>query len=144
MRPMDSRLRGNDGLSAVPCPAAPAEDGLAGMFEVEALAETFGGKPDKMRKYALLFLASARDGLQEVDHALGLGDLARLAELGHRIKSSARAVGAMRFGDLCLALEQVRRDADTVNARRIVQEMHAMLSVLDELIEQELLAYAPG
>jgi len=134
---MDSRLRGNDSSSAV-------EEDQAGMFEVETLAETFGGKPDKMRKYALLFLDSARDGLQEVDHALGLGDLARLAELGHRIKSSARAVGAMRFGDLCLALEQVRRDADTTNARRIVQEMHAMLCVLDELIEQELLAYAPG
>jgi HPt (histidine-containing phosphotransfer) domain-containing protein len=123
---------------AVPA-AAPAE-----LFDVAALAQTFGGKPDKMRKYALLFLQSARDGMKEVDAALADEDLEQLSELGHRIKSSARAVGAMQFGNLCLALEQVRKDTDTGNARQLVQQMHAMLAVLDEHIAQELLAYDPG
>jgi hypothetical protein len=68
---------------------------------VAALAETFSGKPDKMRKYALLFLSSARDGLAEMDEALAMEDLAHLSELGHRTKSAARAVGAMQFGNLC-------------------------------------------
>ncbi|NYE59705.1 signal transduction histidine kinase/CheY-like chemotaxis protein/HPt (histidine-containing phosphotransfer) domain-containing protein [Duganella sp. 1224] len=122
-----------------PSAATPAE-----LFDVEALAQTFGGKADKMRKYALLFLTSARDGLREMDEALAMEDLAHLAELGHRTKSSARAVGAMQFGNLCHALEQVRQDSDTANARRLVQDMHAMLAVLDQHIEQELLAYAPG
>jgi hypothetical protein len=71
------------------------------MFDVAALAETFSGKPDKMRKYALLFLSSARDGLAEMDEALAMEDLAHLSELGHRTKSAARAVGAMQFGNLC-------------------------------------------
>jgi len=125
---------------AMPSPsAAPAE-----LFDVAALAETFGGKPDKMRKYALLFLSSARDGLAEIDEALAAGDLAHLSELGHRTKSAARAVGAMQFGNLCYALEQVRKDADTGNAQRLVAELHAMLDVLDQHIEQELLAYDPG
>ena len=106
--------------------------------------QTFGGKPDKMRKYALLFLTSARDGLQEMDEALAMEDLAHLAELGHRTKSSARAVGAMQFGNLCYALEQVRHDSEMDKARRLVQELHAMLAVLDQHIEQELLAYDPG
>jgi HPt (histidine-containing phosphotransfer) domain-containing protein len=83
---------------------------------VAALAETFSGKPDKMRKYALLFLSSARDGLAEMDEALAMEDLAHLSELGHRTKSAARAVGAMQFGNLCYALEQVRKDADAANA----------------------------
>jgi HPt (histidine-containing phosphotransfer) domain-containing protein len=97
-----------------------------------------------MRKYALLFLESARDGLKEVDAALADEDLAQLSELGHRIKSSARAVGAMQFGNLCLALEQGRNDPDMTKARQLVQQMHAMLDVLDSHIEQELLAYDPG
>ncbi len=137
-------------VAAAPAPAAPTpppaarDEAPAELFDVEALAQTFGGKADKMRKYALLFLTSARDGLQEMDEALEMEDLAHLAELGHRTKSAARAVGAMQFGNLCHALEQVRHDSDTVNARRLVQELHAMLSVLDQHIAQELLAYAPG
>ncbi|NVM79737.1 PAS domain S-box-containing protein [Duganella sp. SG902] len=126
--------------AAVSAPAAaPAE-----LFDVAALAETFGGKPEKMRKYALLFLSSARDGLAEIDQALARGDLAQLSELGHRTKSAARAVGAMQFGNLCYALEQVRNEPDTANAKRLVAELHAMLGVLERHIEQELLAYVPG
>ena len=53
-------------------------------------------------------------------------------------------LGAMQFGNLCLALERVRTDPDTANARRLVAQMHAMLVVLDRHIAQELLAYAPG
>jgi signal transduction histidine kinase/CheY-like chemotaxis protein/HPt (histidine-containing phosphotransfer) domain-containing protein/CHASE1-domain containing sensor protein len=124
-----------------PPPPAPAPVEL---FDVAALAQTFGGKPDKMRKYALLFLESARDGMKEVDDALAQEDLDQLSELGHRIKSSARAVGAMQFGNLCLALEQGRNEPDTAKARQLVQQMHAMLDVLDLHIEQELLAYDPG
>jgi signal transduction histidine kinase/CheY-like chemotaxis protein/HPt (histidine-containing phosphotransfer) domain-containing protein/CHASE1-domain containing sensor protein len=125
--------------------AAPQDDEApAELFDLAALASTFSGKPDKMRKYALLFLSSARDGLVEIDQALAQDDLVQLSELGHRIKSAARAVGAMQFGNLCYALEQVRNDADTDNARRLVQQLHAMLAVLDLHIEQELLAYDPG
>jgi PAS domain S-box-containing protein len=114
------------------------------LFDLAALAQTFGGKPDKMRKYALLFVESARDGMREVDAALAQDDLVALSELGHRIKSSARAVGAMQFGNLCLALERVRTDPDTASARRLVAQMHSMLGVLDRHIAQELMAYAPG
>jgi hypothetical protein len=50
----------------------------------------------------------------------------------------------MQFGNLCYELEQVRKDADATNAARLVQALHAMLDVLDQHIEQELLAYDPG
>jgi len=129
---------------AVPA-AAPAPPAIEGeLFDVEALAQTFGGKPDKMRKYTLLFLDAARDGMVEVDAALAAADLKQLSELGHRIKSSARAVGAMRFGNLCFALEKAPRDAGPDLARQLVEQMHAMLPALGPLFEQELLAYDPG
>jgi len=124
-----------------PPPAPPAEGEL---FDIAALAQTFAGKPDKMRKYTQLFLDSARDTMVEIDAALAAADLARLSELGHRLKSSARAVGAMRFGNLCLALEQGRQDADTARAGALVAQMHALLLVLGPHMEQELLAYDPG
>lgn len=124
-----------------PPPAPPAEGEL---FDIAALAQTFAGKPDKMRKYTQLFLDSARDTMVEIDTALAVADLARLSELGHRLKSSARAVGAMRFGNLCLALEQARQHADMARAWALVAQMHALLLVLGPHMEQELLAYDPG
>jgi len=93
------------------------------LIDMAALALTFGGDPDKMRKYALLFIDSARDGLAEMANALERSDLTRVAELGHRTKSSARAVGAMGFAELCLALERFRERGTVEEARAIVSRM---------------------
>jgi HPt (histidine-containing phosphotransfer) domain-containing protein len=120
-------------------PVAAAE-----MFDISALAQTFNNKPEKMRKYAVMFLDSAREGMVEIHEALAQGDMARLSELGHRIKSSARAVGAMHFGELCLALERLGADADPARARYIVAQMQPMLDHLQGHIAQELDAHAAG
>ncbi|MFC0170097.1 CHASE domain-containing protein [Pseudoduganella danionis] len=128
---------------ALPQQPVVGEDVLAQpMFDLAVLAQTFGHRADKMHKFALLFLDAARDGLRELDAALVRHDSVQLAELGHRIKSSARAVGAMRFGALCLALEQQRYDSDPALARQLVQQLHAMLAQLEALMTQELLAYS--
>ncbi|WP_348698652.1 CHASE domain-containing protein [Duganella fentianensis] len=111
------------------------------MFDLTVLAQTFGHRADKMQKFSLMFLDAARDGLGELDAALAQQDYAQLAELGHRIKSSARAVGAMRFGALCLALEQLRHEGELATATLLVQQLHAMLAQLEALMTQELLAY---
>jgi len=116
----------------------------AAMFDMEALAQTFSGKPDKMRKYTALFMVTAREGLVEVDAALADGDMKLLGDLGHRIKSAARAIGAMRFGALCYALEQMRHAPDPERAAQIVAQMHAMLTPLSEQIELELSNFVPG
>ena len=91
-----------------------------------------------MRKYALLFLDSARDGLAELGEAMDRGDLQRVGELGHRIKSSSRAVGAMSFAAHCLSLERFRDGGAAAEARAIVAEMHVLLDRLKEHITAEL------
>ncbi|HEX8601381.1 MAG TPA: response regulator, partial [Pseudoduganella sp.] len=115
-----------------PALAAPA------LFDLSVLGLTFGNRQDKMRKYALMFLVSARDGLAEIDAALAAGDLKRLSELGHRIKSSARAVGALGFGELCLALERLKPDDEPARAAQIVAHMAPMLQRLQRFVDLEL------
>ena len=130
-----------------PVPAAVAASGqeaAVDLFDISALAQTFGNKQEKMRKYALMFLDSARDGMVEVNQAMAEGDIARLSELGHRIKSSARAVGAMSFADLCLALEHLPPGAAPAEAQRIVSQMQPLLDILKDHIAQELSAHAAG
>ncbi|XLZ71080.1 CHASE domain-containing protein [Massilia sp. SR12] len=130
-------------LEVVP-EAAPGPVGEAELFDLRALAQTFGNKPEKMRKYANMFIDSAQDGLREVQAALDAGDMVRLSELGHRIKSSARAVGAMSFADLCLALEKMAPADGIERARAIVLQMQPLLDRLREHIAQEMNANIPG
>ncbi len=105
---------------------------------MEVLSLTFGGNPVKMRKYAMLFLDSARSTLGELHDALASGDFARMADLGHRIKSAARAVGAMSFGELCQSLETVRESGDADHARSVIDAMAVLLERLDGHIGSEL------
>ena len=128
-------------------PEAEADAAASGepeLFDMRALAQTFGNKPEKMRKYANMFLDSAQDGLREVQVALEAGDIVRLSELGHRIKSSARAVGAMSFADLCLALEKLTPADGIERARSIVGQMQPLLERLREHIAQEMNVNIPG
>ncbi len=122
------------GEPASPGPVYPVTD----LIDVGALALTFGGNPVKMRKYALLFLESAHAAMVEIEDALAQADNARLADLGHRLKSSARAVGAMSFAQLCEALEAQRGDADMDQARPIVARLSVLLELLADHIEREV------
>jgi two-component system sensor histidine kinase/response regulator len=118
--------------SSVPASADPA------MLDVAALAMTFGSDPAKMRKYATMFVNSARDSLAELERSIEQGDMVRVAELGHRIKSSARAIGAMGFAQLCAALEALRPDAAPEQARELLASLRELLPRLDAHIVHEL------
>ena len=109
-----------------------------GMLDLAALASTFGGNPDKMRKYAFMFLDAARDGLAELEEALVREDMERVCDLGHRIKSSAKAVGAMGFAQQCQQLEDLRDGGTVEQARAIVARMAALLDTLAEHVAMEL------
>jgi len=117
-----------------PATAAPQSE----LLDMDALSLTFGGNPLKMRKYALLFLESAQHALGEIGVALEAGDVGRAAGLGHRLKSSAKAIGAMGFADLCAALEAASGDASAEAARALAGRMAELLTRLAEHIEQEV------
>ena len=108
------------------------------LIDVGALALTFGGNPVKMRKYALLFLDAARDSMVDLIDALAHADNARLADLAHRLKSSARAVGAIGFANLCEALEAQRGAQSVTDAAPIVARLGELLTQLRDHIEQEV------
>ncbi|MDD5242014.1 MAG: ATP-binding protein [Sulfuricella sp.] len=126
-------------LGAAPSsPAADASDmgtGLAGdpeIIDLSVLARMVNNNPAKVRKFAFKFLESAQRGMAEIEAALERQDLAALAALGHRIKSSARTVGAMGFADLCQTLEQVKEGGSVGQAREIVVGLRRLLVKIKE------------
>jgi two-component system sensor histidine kinase/response regulator len=126
-----------DHAPAPPASAAPAA-APAALLDMAALALTFGGNPDKMRKYAFMFLDSARDGLAVVGEALARADIERAADTGHRMKSAARAVGAMEFAQLCHQLEQLRVGGSVADADALLARLVALRELLAEHMAVEL------
>jgi HPt (histidine-containing phosphotransfer) domain-containing protein len=122
--------------AGAPVPAAQAQ--APSLLDMEVLSDTFGGNPEKMRKYAFMFLETAREGLLEIDRALAAGEVGRAAGVAHRIKSSARTVGAMGFGDVCADLESQRERGSIAQARSLAARLRALLARLERHVAAEL------
>jgi two-component system, sensor histidine kinase and response regulator len=122
--------------------AARAPAGPAALLDMSALSANVGGDAEKMRKYAFLFLDTAREGLAEIDVALASGDLARVAAVAHRIKSSARTVGANSFGAVCAELEAQHERAALAQARALAARLRSLHARLERQIGADLGARA--
>ena len=127
--------------------AAQADERAPGappMLDIAVLAATFGENPEKLRKYAFMFLDSAREGLAEIDIALAAGDLARAGAVAHRLKSSARAVGALAFGAACAELEQQQHqpEGSVAQARALGARLRSLFARLERQVAAELGARA--
>ena len=108
------------------------------LLDLGVLSDAFGGQPERMRKYAFMFLDSARDGMQEIDRALVAQEPARSAAVAHRLKSAARTVGALGFGDLCADLERQVEPGALGQARTLAARLRGVLPRLERHILAEL------
>ncbi|RSZ60240.1 response regulator [Massilia atriviolacea] len=120
--------------------AAPGESGET--MSLSVLAALVDNDPDTMSRLLRIFLDNAASTIGELEAALGAGSLAALKTLGHRLKSSARAVGAMRLADACQALEEL---GGTEPAAALVGSLPAMLDALrQELAASHLVPVEPS
>jgi two-component system sensor histidine kinase/response regulator len=137
--------RSTGGAAAGPAaaPRAPVGAGTSTpSLDTAVLASTFGADPDKMRKFAFMFLDSAREGLAEVDSALASKDLARAGAVAHRMKSSARAVGALGFAELCAELERQPEGRTQAQAKALGARLRSIFARLERQVAAELGARA--
>ncbi|MBJ7308917.1 PAS domain S-box protein [Rugamonas sp. CCM 8940] len=114
-------------------PAAAFKATLSGdpaVIDLTILAKLLGYHPQKVRKFAFKFLQTTQDGLAEMDTALARGDIDGMRALGHRIKASARTVGALGMADLLQTMEDLAPGPD--------EALHAgaLLARLWPLLEQ--------
>lgn len=128
------------GAEAEPSLPAPEtlQSGDPDIIDLAMLARIVKNNPEKIRRFAGMFLDSARQGLAEIDAALERGDREGLGAVGHRIKSPARSVGALGFAERCQALEKFQKGGNLEQAKEIVAELHALLEKITERIDQDL------
>lgn len=107
------------------------------VIDLAILGRLVRDDPDKVRKFSAKFLEAAREILAEMDAAHIGGNLAALGGLGHKLKSSARTVGATGFADLCQALESAGKDNDMPQAELLLRQLHPLLERIARQVEQE-------
>jgi len=120
----------------VPAPTLPAGD--ADIVDLSILSRSVAGDSQKVRRYAAMFVDSMPENLAELQATWALGDLPKLADLGHRWKSSSRLVGALGLAALCQSLEDFRDNGDLEQAGAVIQTMPALLARVSANIVKEL------
>ena len=123
--------------------ALPAQKEKVGSAEVSTIDLAVLGKmvsddPAKIRKFATMFVTTARDTLGEMNAAFARRDLAVLGSLGHKLKSSARTVGALGFANLCQALESSGKTGDWPQAEELLPKLPLLLERIAQQIESEI------
>jgi CheY-like chemotaxis protein len=113
--------------------AIKSESGTACDFDLSQLSELCGGNKQKMKAFALKFLASTRQEMVKIEVAIACNDLKAIKALGHHIKGSAGMIGAVTLTNLCSTLEeQGVHGASREEVRNILNQMNAQLDQFSE------------
>ena len=107
-------------------------------LEVALLERLIGRDPAVVREFLHEFRATAARQAQEIRDAATHGDLSRVTFVAHKLKSNARSVGALPFGELCADLERVAKlgDGAGVFARlpRFDEQLDLLLGAVDAAV----------
>ena len=118
-------------------PHVPAAGGTADIAEshdlnaegppvqVETLHRLIGEDPAVIHDFLQDFLAGLRTASEEINALYAAKDLPAIATIAHRLKSSARCVGALHLGDLCAELENATKAGGLVPITHVLQEYNA-------------------
>lgn len=106
-------------------------------FDLAALARMVGPDPAELADAVALFLDSARAWQADARDAAARGDRAALGRLGHRLKSSAAALGAIELASACAALEREGAGAGTPDDLEVAVDraQHALARVIAGLAD---------
>lgn len=105
--------------------------------DIAVMRRMFHNNPVLVRKFGLKFIEVATSTLVEMRAAQAGKDLLALGRLGHKLKSSARTIGASDFADLCEALERAGANNSWFDAESLMAEIPLLLERITRQLENE-------
>jgi PAS domain S-box-containing protein len=112
-----------DADSGAATPLTEASDAV----DIKVLAALVGDEPAVIREFLDDFSSSAAQIADALRAAYAAGDSRATGALAHKLKSSARAVGALALGELCAAMEQAGKAGDAPNLVLLIPRFEAEL-----------------
>lgn len=82
------------------------------IWDATALSRLMGGNSETHNRLLDKFLLRAEETITEINNSVTGSKPGLVANLAHKLKSSARSVGAMQLGELCEQLEDAGRSND--------------------------------
>jgi HPt (histidine-containing phosphotransfer) domain-containing protein len=105
-----------------------------GATDLGVLAELVGDDPRLISEFVREFSVSAALLADELSNAALAGRTGEVADIAHKLKSSARSLGAIKLGDLCASLEEAGRARHLQGLADLVPTFRAeMTTVQNEL-----------
>ena len=105
--------------------------------DIAVMRQMFHNNSALVRKFGLKFIEVANDTLAEMKTAHIEKDLPALGRLGHKLKSSARTIGASSFADLCEALEKAGINNNWSDAELLLAKIPPLLQRITQQLESE-------
>ncbi len=87
-------------------------DSIVASVNVHVLEELIGNDPEMIKEMLLDFRASSEKIATELHDTYQAGQFAAVGLLAHKLKSSARSIGAIALGELCAEMEQAGKKND--------------------------------
>jgi HPt (histidine-containing phosphotransfer) domain-containing protein len=106
------------------------------VIDLEVLAQMVGNEPESLHKFAHMFLETAKRGLEEMQEAYLHEDTLTISALGHKLKSSARSVGAHGFAEICDALEDAGKQGNLSDIYLLLQSLAPLLDRIEQQIQK--------
>ena len=116
--------------------AAPATSSTAEKpVEVSILEELVGNDPDVISEFLRDFRISAARIAADLRAACHAGQTAAAGAAAHKLKSSARSVGARALGELCAEMEQAGKAGDIQALNALLPRFELELTAVDNYID---------
>ena len=116
-------------------PSPPPTVGIPVAVDVNVLKKLVGDDEEIIRDFLHDFRLSAEKIAAELRTACAAGQAADAGALAHKLKSSARSVGALALGELCAEMEQAGKGGDTAALATLLPRFESELACVEGFLE---------
>ena len=108
------------------------------VFNPKTLSSMVGDNPDIHRRLLEKFLNSTQGQVSQMSRDITIHETEAVGKIAHKLKSSARSVGAMRLGELCEQLEHAGKAGEIEACSTLSQSLHETLTQTAEAIDARI------
>jgi two-component system sensor histidine kinase/response regulator len=112
-----------------------ASQASAGPVDVSVLAALVGDDPEIIRDFLQNFQVSAYQIAAELKCACENGSVAEAGAMAHKLKSSARSVGALALGELCAELEKAGKAGRLDAVATLLPKFETEMATVNEYLK---------
>ena len=126
----------------VPDAVPPTPTSLSSIWDATVLTSMVGDNPAMHRRLLEKFLLSANKQVTHIVAAAAIEESATVGNIAHALKSAARTVGTLRFGELCEALETAGKAGDATLCSALIMELPETFALASQRIHKHLESFS--